>query len=157
VEWNAHNFLILNGVIVTLLVLSFYLMRRAPKQPVQLEMRDEDQIKSDAAREAKAVPNKPPPKFRDPRLPSDAKVPVGASNYTPRLRKPPVELLNDEGRSLNVLFMWNGHSWDSYEVLGIPPGSSLEVARGAFDRAAALADKETLPFLRAALDAISKS
>lgn len=150
-EFTAKNFLILNGCIVTLLVLSFYLMRRAPKAPVKLELRDEDHVASDNAREVKKVANKPPPKFRDPRKP------VGWDNYQPRTRKPPVEVVDDDGRMLNVLFMWNGHSWDAYEVLGIPGGSSLDAARAAYERAAARADRETLPFLQAALDAIAKS
>jgi hypothetical protein len=149
VELSAKNFLILNGFVVTLLVLSFLVMRRAPKAPVKLELRGDDEVASDEAREVKKVANKPPPKFSDPRL--------GWGNYQPRIKKTHVELMDDDGRALNVFFMWNGHSWDAYEVLGIPGGSSRESARAAFDRAAALADKETLPFLKAALDAISKS
>jgi hypothetical protein len=152
VELNAKHFLILNGFVVTLLVLSFFLMRRAPKGPVKLELRDEEHVASDVAREAKAVANKPAPKFSDPR-----KKPIGADNYQPRLKKPKVEIVDDDGRSLNIFFMWNGHSWDAFEVLGIPGGSSVESAQAAYGRGAALADKETLPFLKAALDAISKS
>ncbi|GIL16289.1 MAG: hypothetical protein BroJett040_00400 [Oligoflexia bacterium] len=34
-------------------------------------------------------------------------------------------------KNLNVLFMYNGHSWDAYEVLGIPAGSG----RSEIDRA----------------------
>ncbi len=150
-ELSAKNFLILNGFIVTLLVLSFYVMRRAPKGPVKLELRDEDHVASDKAREAKQVANKPAPKFSDPRKP------LGSANYQPRARKVQAELVDDHGRALNVFFMWNGHSWDAYEVLGIPGGSSREAAVAAFERAAALADKETLPFLQAALGAIAKS
>jgi hypothetical protein len=163
---QVENFLILNGFIVTLLVLSFFVMRRAPKAPVKLELRDDDEIASDQAREAKPVPEKPQPKYRDPRLgptggPAAAGggTPVGWNNYQPRGRKPSVEVLEPEAdeRALNVFFMWNGHSWDAFEVLGIPGGSSLETARAAFQRAAALADQETLPFLKAALEAISKT
>ena len=157
-EWSAPNFLFLNAAVVTLLVLAFLLVRKGPKPPVTLELRDEDQIKAESAREAKALPPKPAPKFQDPRLPNNKPTPIGAGNYQPRVRKPQIELLEpDEGRALNVFFMWNGHSWDAYEVLGIPGGSTPEKARVAYERAAALADKETLPFLKAALDAVSKS
>jgi hypothetical protein len=147
----GQHFLILNGLVVTLVVLSFIVMRRAPKGPVKLELRDEIEVASDQAREAKAVAEKPKPKFRDPRL--------GWKDYQPRLKRPRVEVLEpeDSGRSLNAFFNWNGHTWDAYEVLGIPGGSSVESARIAHDRAAALADAETLPFLKAALTIITNS
>ena len=164
---EAKNFLLLNGFIVTLLVLSFYLMRRSPKGPVKLELRDETEIASDKARDAKLVAEKPRAKFRDPRLKPGESTPVGWDNYQPRThRSKRVGAgsagdgsgdADDEERSLNVLFNWNGHTWDAYEVLGLPGGSSQVQARLAFDRAAALADQETVPFLKAALDAIAKS
>ena len=162
---EAKNFLLLNGFVVTLLVLSFYLMRRSPKAPVKLELRDETEIAADEAREATAITEKPRPKFRDPRLKPGESAPVGWGDYRPRervkgVRKPIAEVLEPLGgeeRSLNVLFNWNGHTWDAYEVLGLPGGASISQAQGAFARAAILADKETLPFLKAALDAISNS
>jgi hypothetical protein len=146
----------LNGFIVTLLVLSFYLMRRSPKGPVKLELRDETEIAADQAREATVIAEKPRPKFRDPRLKAGETAPVGWATYQPRM--PQVILEPEAGeRSLNVFFNWNGHTWDAYEVLGLPGGSSQMQARSAYERAAALADNETLPFLKAALDAIAKS
>lgn len=157
VEFTAKNFLILNGTVVTLLVLSFLAMRRSSKPPTRLELRDEDEVASDNAREVKKVPEKPPPKYRDPRLEPAVKKPVGWDNYQPRVRHPAGDSPAGSVRAVNLQFMWNGHSWDAYEVLGLPAGSSLEAAQVAFQRAAALADQETLPFLRAALDAIAKS
>lgn len=63
---------------------------------------------------------------------------------------------NDE-ISLNVLFNWNGHTWDAYEVLGCPAGSSREKVTAAFQAARTKADPESLPFLQAAYDAITRS
>ena len=57
-------------------------------------------------------------------------------------------------RDLNVKFIYNGHDWDAYEVLGLPAGSSTPQAQAAFDRAAANADQETRDFLNLALTAI---
>ncbi len=163
------NFLILNGLVVTLVVLSFLLLRRAPKAPVKLELRDQDEIAAAQARDAKDVPPKPRPKFVDPRI-KGGKMPSGWADYQPRNRKVyagATEADTAPGRkpqgpgaqqvkSLNVLFNWNGHTWDAYEVLGVPAGSSLESARSAFERAVALADTETVPFLKAAFDAIAR-
>lgn len=38
-------------------------------------------------------------------------------------------------RSLNCLFQYNGHSWDAFEILGVPAGSSLEVCEKAYLKA----------------------
>ena len=58
---------------------------------------------------------------------------------------------------LNVLFQWNGHSWDAYEVLGIPAGSSREAAMSAYQKHAAQADAQSQPFYKAAYEAITKA
>ena len=171
------NFLILNGLVVTLVVLSFLLLRRAPKAPVKLELRDQDEIAAAQARDAKEVPPKPRPKFVDPRI-KGGQMPAGWADYQPRNRKvyagatvtpanaapeddtapgrKPQGAREPQVKSLNVLFNWNGHTWDAYEVLGVPAGSSLESARTAFERGASLADTETVPFLKAAFDAIAR-
>lgn len=144
----------MNGFVVTLVVLSFLVLRRAPKAPVKLELRDDDEIASDNAREAKSAAEKPRRKFVDPRL-RGGPVPTGWENYHPRHDSRGRGHATHGVKSLNVLFNWNGHTWDAYEVLGIPAGSSSEAAHAAFERAAALADTETLPFLRAAFEAIA--
>lgn len=58
---------------------------------------------------------------------------------------------------LNVLFNWNGHSWDAYEVLGIPAGSSREAALSAYQKHASQADAQSQPFYKAAYEAITKA
>ncbi len=169
------NFLILNGLVVTLVVLSFLFLRRAPKSPVKLELRDDDEVLAGQAKEAREVAPKPRPKFVDPRI-KGGQMPTGWADYQPRSRKvyggttpadgetdadtapgrAPRENPTPEVRALNVFFNWNGHTWDAYEVLGVPAGLSPESARAAFERAAALADAETVPFLKAAFDAIAR-
>lgn len=57
-------------------------------------------------------------------------------------------------RELNVVFMYNGHDWDAFQVLGIPAGSSAESAEQAFVREAAKSNAETREFLETALQAI---
>ena len=60
------------------------------------------------------------------------------------------------GRSLNVFFNWNGHTWDAHEVLGLPAGASRDKVIQAFHSARARAGRDSLPFLQAAADAILK-
>lgn len=37
-------------------------------------------------------------------------------------------------KELNVFFVFNGHSFDAYEVLGVPAGASLEVVQKQYER-----------------------
>ena len=58
-------------------------------------------------------------------------------------------------RQLNVFFNWNGHTWDAFEVLGVPAGASRETVIQAFHQARAKSP-DSIAFLQAAADAILK-
>jgi hypothetical protein len=58
--------------------------------------------------------------------------------------------------NLNVMFNYNGHSWDAYEVLGIPAGASLEAVRERFNAALETSQPQSQDFIKAALEAILK-
>ena len=57
-------------------------------------------------------------------------------------------------RPLNVVFNYNGHSWDAYEVLGLPAGSSLEKVEAAYREGLNRVDAGSKPFIEAAHQAI---
>jgi hypothetical protein len=57
-------------------------------------------------------------------------------------------------RPLNVVFNYNGHSWDAYEVLGLPAGSSPEKVELAYREALKKVDRGSKHFLEAAFRAI---
>ena len=57
-------------------------------------------------------------------------------------------------RTLNVFFNYNGHSWDAYEVLGIPAGSSREATEEAYRIALGKVDEESRVFIDCAFKAI---
>lgn len=57
-------------------------------------------------------------------------------------------------RPLNVVFNYNGHSWDAYEVLGLPAGSSPEKVDQAFRESLASVDIGSRSFIEAAYRAI---
>lgn len=57
-------------------------------------------------------------------------------------------------RPLNVHFNYNGHSWDAFEVLGLPAGSSLEKVEAAYKESIARVDVGSRPFMEAAYKAI---
>ena len=57
-------------------------------------------------------------------------------------------------RPLNVVFNYNGHSWDAYEVLGLPAGSSPENVEKAYRESLKTVDAGSKSFLEAAYRAI---
>ena len=170
--------LILNGLVVTLVVLSFLVLRRAPKPPVKLDLRADGKtptpkdflrsVQTQSALETDGTPASAALKGK--------KRPVGWDNYRPRktnvyasrsqassaaarveAQPAPLERRTQSApieKSLNIFFNWNGHTWDAYEVLDCPAGASLDLVYKAFERAKARADRETMPFLSAAYEAI---
>ncbi len=59
-------------------------------------------------------------------------------------------------KTLNVHFVYNGHTWDAYEVLGVPAGSSLRTVTQSYQAAIKKADPQSRSFLDAAYQAILK-
>ncbi|MFN7454985.1 MAG: hypothetical protein ACK5RO_10035 [Pseudobdellovibrionaceae bacterium] len=61
-----------------------------------------------------------------------------------------------EGKSLNVIFMFNGHNFDAFEVLGLPAGAKPEAVRKAYELMKKQTTKDSLEFIEAAYHAILK-
>src|SRR5436305_1648949 len=53
-------------------------------------------------------------------------------------------------RPLNVVFNYNGHSWDAYEVLGLAAGSSPEKVEKAYRASLATVEPTSRSFMEAA-------
>ncbi len=73
------------------------------------------------------------------------KIPNFFSYFTPTIH---------QERTLNVIFNYNGHSWDAYEVLGLPAGSPFDKVSETFQTKLQTIDAASKPFLSAAFDAI---
>jgi len=58
---------------------------------------------------------------------------------------------------LNVIFNFNGHSFDAFEVLGIPAGSTIEEAQAALARIITTSDGSSKEFYRMAFEAIERA
>ena len=59
-------------------------------------------------------------------------------------------------KDLNVIFVYNGHNFDAYEVFGLPAGSSLEQVQKEYQSAIRRQGQDVL-FLEAAWSAIQAS
>jgi hypothetical protein len=56
-------------------------------------------------------------------------------------------------KTLNVMFMFNGHSFDAHEVLGCPAGANIQMVEDYFNQAMARKGSDRA-FLEAAFSAI---
>lgn len=83
---------------------------------------------------------------------------LGAAQVTPdsSQRSPNVDEVAQrrKEKSLNVFFNYNGHSWDAFEVLGLPAGSSIEKVREVYEENLKLVDMDSRSFLECAYKAI---
>jgi L-asparagine transporter-like permease len=59
-------------------------------------------------------------------------------------------------REVNVIFQYNGHDFDAYEVLGVPAGSRTDAIRTAYENSIASMDAEARDLLDMAFNAIMK-
>lgn len=62
--------------------------------------------------------------------------------------------LSGKEKCLNILFNYNGHSWDAHEVLGIPAGASKAMVDEAYHREMARASESGRDFIDSAYQAI---
>lgn len=57
-------------------------------------------------------------------------------------------------RLMNVMFNYNGHSWDAHEVLGVKPGASMKEITAAYQTALQRTQPESHAFLEIAYKSI---
>jgi hypothetical protein len=145
---NSSQFLMLNAAITVGLIayIFFFRSRRPRANPMNMHRGDLPPLKAKVISGAGLgqMPAAPGSVIPDSNSQANSK-----SNAQPR----PQPNLPSE-KNLNVLFNWNGHTWDAYETLGCPAGGSAQLAQKAFDQAKKNMNAESLPFLEAALEAI---
>ncbi len=124
---NSQDFLTLNLVGAGAFIFWYLLSRGGSRRPTQLNMKAQDSA--------------PPLMEAVPQAEGEA------------LRRHP-DIEHTLTKSLNVMFNYNGHSWDAYEVLGVPAGASLKTVTDAYQIALRRSDKESVEFLETAYKAI---
>ncbi len=173
-------FLIVIGVFVTLLVASYAFARKRADEPVPLNLRAQG-VPFGSNRQNSALAT-----VRTKSQTGALNLTVASSKYagasaaanldlnsetsrhdSPHTRKSRYTDFDVEAfmqssgmlqeKTLNVIFNYNGHSWDAFEVLGLPAGSSKEEARQAFEKMKANVATESQEFLTAALDSILRA
>lgn len=119
---------------------ALFMVRRGNRQPTRLNLRAQAERFSGGSKERHPVP-----------------AARGSKRPYLHLISPEAleaQSLSPQEKSLNVLFNYNGHTWDAFEILGIPAGSSLKVAEEAHRKAHAKSSPEARDFIDSAFQAI---
>lgn len=132
---NSQDFLTLNLVGAGAFVVWYLISRGGPRRPTQLNMKAKDT--------APPLVSPLPPEIEPSAL---ANVEV--------LRRPRVVKEAAPAKNLNIMFNYNGHSWDAYEVLGVPAGANIRTVTEAYQKAIRSCDKASVEFLETAYRAI---
>lgn len=125
---NSQDFLTLNLVGAGAFIFWYLVSRGGSRRPTQLNMKAKDSAPPLMEATSEAV-------------------------KLEAVRRHP-DLEGKASKSLNVMFNYNGHSWDAYEVLGVPAGASLKIVTEAYQTALRRSDKESMEFLETAYRAI---
>lgn len=133
-------------------ILALFLIRAKPKAPTRLKLRTDTS--------SKALPSSAQTSSR--RDDSQNSQTDAAKNVisvqTLSAEVESFQSVSPREKNLNVLFNYNGHTWDAYEVLGLPAGASLDQVRVAYDKECAKVSRDSREFLTTAFRAIeSKS
>lgn len=135
---NSQLFYFLN-IVIGLAFLAWFLTSRGDK-PTKLKMK----------------PGEAPPRFQDPVPAPREERAVKAAPPPP----PPADVFEEKAKvaakNLNIFFLYNGHDWDAYEVLGLPAGASLPMVTDRYQKLIKTADQGKLEFFEAAYQAILK-
>jgi hypothetical protein len=144
---NSQQLLILNAVILLVLIIWFLTGRRAGMtKPTQLRMKDGN------------GPTDSGPAAKGPLAARPATATKRGGRYSdPKFQKylaPEPDPATTSAKELNVLFNYNGHSWDAYEVLGVPAGENIVAVTRAYQELVKKSSPESLEFLETAYQAI---
>jgi hypothetical protein len=136
---TSQQFLFLNIAILVFFVLWFLTGRRsAHKRPTSLNMKRGNETPGGVLQKTD-----------------------GGSNSVNRYSHPKYQkFLEDsataasQSKELNILFNYNGHTWDAYEVLGLPAGAGLVDVTKAYQAQLKTTDPESHEFLETAFKSI---
>jgi hypothetical protein len=127
---TSQEFLWLNLGFGALIIVLFYLGRSRMKDPTKLRLRGGGKNQNAVVRR-------------------------GSSGLSAGLSR---EARNAAGmdhvKNLNVIFVFNGHTWDAHEVLGVPAGARIEMVEAAYKQALRRNSPDSHSFIEIAYQAI---
>lgn len=133
---NSQDFLTLNLLGAGAFIIWYLVSRGGSRRPTQLNLKAQDSA---------------PPLINPLPLENHGAVELLRRDTAPQVHP---DLEGTRPKVLNVMFNYNGHSWDAYEVLGVPAGASLKIVTEAYQNAIRRSDKGSQEFLETAYKAI---
>lgn len=143
---NSQDFLLILVSLIVLVLVSTWVGRK-PKRPTQLDLKAPDS-------QPVILPAEMPIRQG---TTSAGKLASKYSRYsqTDLLKElPSAATTAREAKNLNILFNYNGHTWDAYEVLGVPAGATLSEVTQAYQRELVRSEAVSHEFLETAYKAI---
>lgn len=131
---TSQAFLWINISIAVVLILLFIWGRRNPHKPSRLNLRAGQKGPASSKTVSTDVKRQAPSDF----------------HVRSKSREPGEENI----KNLNVMFMYNGHSFDAYEVLGLPAGASFQNVKAAYEKIISSPQMHSKDFYEAAFKAI---
>ncbi len=123
---------------------ALFLIRRGNRAPTRLNLRAGETKKESAAPNQKALVKSASEK--------SAQRARRFETMSPEAQE--AGAVSKREKSLNVLFNYNGHSWDAYEILGLPAGAAMPQVEAAYQKALTAATVEGRDFIESAYQSI---
>ena len=142
---NSQQFLYANIVIGILFVVYFLLAKGKQRQPTQLNVKANEDFKKSLIKTSQSK-----------------RIETGQSQPKMQILEPEsaaenvLLLKGHKSRNLSIYFVYNGHEWESHEVLGIPQGSALPLVTEAYQILIKTSDPSTFEFFDSAYQSILK-
>jgi hypothetical protein len=138
---NSQQLLYINIGLGVLILLYFIFGRSATKKPTRLNLKNPD-----------TVQDKTQAQIENQTGAESAKTAPLQVNSKMTILEPEAE--KNQQKNLAIFFIFNGHDWEAYNVLGLAQGASLKESTVAYQKLLQTADPQSYPFYEAAYSAI---
>ncbi len=147
---NSQQLLYANIVIGILFVAYFLFGKGKQRQPTQLNVKANEDFKKTLiiAKQIEGDRSAAEPSFQETKSVQVLDPETEVQNTA--------KLQNHKIRNLSIYFVYNGHEWESHEVLGVPQGAPLPVVTEAYQILIKTSDPSTFEFFEAAYHCILK-
>lgn len=146
---NSQLFFWINLIAALFFVWWFWSSRGAAKKPPALDLKKGPPLLDMGLKEAHKTA---PDSFGSNGARPTSKMPSAAAQKSSGASDEKIK----SAKNLNILFIYNGHDWDAYEVLGVPAGCSIHLVTQKYQELIKSADPGQLSFYEAAYEAILK-
>jgi hypothetical protein len=137
---NSQQLLYINIFLGLLFLVYFVFGRSQPKAPTRLNLKNKD-----------TVPESP---VLDKNIKPDTLLTSKMTVLEPELKINIVVETQSSQKELAIFFIYNGHDWEAYNVLGVAQGANLKTVTDAYQKLLAKGDVQSYNFIESAYTAI---